>query len=78
MDMNQIREHMEVKSSDGEHVGTVDRLEGSEIKLTKNDRAAHGGHHHFIPTDWIDHIDAHVHLSKTSQDVKAHWQHGTA
>lgn len=74
---DQIKEHMEVKSSDGEHVGTVDRVEGSDrIKLTKSDAGAHSGHHHFIPLDWVDHVDAHVHLSKTSKDVTANWQHG--
>ena len=33
---------MEVVGSDGQHVGTVDKL---AIKLTKNDPAAHGQHH---------------------------------
>ena len=61
--MNDIREHMEVLGSDGEHIGTVDHLEGEDrIKLTKSDPAA-GGKHHFIPMEWIDHVDAHVHLS---------------
>ena len=47
--MNDIREHMEVLGSDGEHVGTVDHLEGEDrIKLTQSDAAA-GGRHHFIP-----------------------------
>jgi len=33
-----IKEHMEVLGSDGQHVGTVDYLEGSsDIKLTKSD-----------------------------------------
>ena len=31
-----IKEHMEVLGSDGQHVGTVDHLEGSnQIKLTR-------------------------------------------
>ena len=71
---SQIQEHMEVKSSDGQHIGTVDRLEaGNKIKLTKSD-AVSGGQHHFIPMDWVDHIDAHVHLNKTSSDVKSQWR----
>ena len=33
-----IKDHMEVRSADGQHIGTVDYLEGSEnIKLTKSD-----------------------------------------
>lgn len=69
-----IKEHMEVIGSDGEHVGTVDHMEGQDrIKLTKGDSQA-GGQHHFIPVDWIDHVDAHVHLNKASRDVMAQWQ----
>src|SRR3954447_12851197 len=32
-----IQEHMEIKGSDGQHVGTVDNVEGDRIKLTKSD-----------------------------------------
>ena len=42
VDVSQIAEHMEVIGSDGQHVGTVDKL---AIKLTKNDPTAHGQHH---------------------------------
>ena len=42
IDASQIAEHMEVVGSDGQHVGTVDKL---CIKLTKKDPAAHGEHH---------------------------------
>ncbi|MDF3023877.1 MAG: hypothetical protein K0R10_1238 [Alphaproteobacteria bacterium] len=69
-----IEPQMEVRSSDGLHVGTVDHLEGeSMIKLTRTDKAA-GGEHHYIPMEWVDHVDAHVHLSKTVEDVRAQWQ----
>jgi hypothetical protein len=69
-----IKAHMEVLGSDGKHVGIVDNLEGSDrIKLTKNDPKA-GGKHHFIPVGWVDRVDAHVHLNKTSRDAMAQWQ----
>lgn len=69
-----IKEHMEVLAADGQHVGTVDHLEGSDkIKLTKTDEKA-GGKHHLIPLGWVDHVDAHVHLNKSSKDVMAQWQ----
>ncbi len=74
MNTDNIKEHMPVIASDGEHVGLVDHLEGTDrIKLTKNDPTA-GGVHHFIPTDWIDHVDAHVHLTKSASEVRAQWQ----
>ena len=47
-DLGAIREHMEVIGADGVHVGTVDRVEGNRIKLTKHDSGSHGDHHHFI------------------------------
>jgi hypothetical protein len=70
---DKIVEHMEVLGSDGKHVGTVDHLEGvSQIKLTKSDPAANGTHH-FIPLDWVDHVDQKVHLTKTSADAMQQW-----
>ena len=49
-DASKIREHMEVIGADGVHVGTVDKVEGDRIKLTKKDsgEGGHEGHHHFI------------------------------
>jgi hypothetical protein len=45
-----IKQHMEVIGADGVHVGTVDRVEGGRIKLTKADSGEghHKGHHHFV------------------------------
>ena len=57
-DLSTIAEHMEVIGADGVHVGTVDKVEGDRIKLTKKDAepqiegaegGGHQGHHHFIP-----------------------------
>lgn len=49
-DFSTIREHMEVIGADGVHLGTVDKVEGERIKLTKKDsgQGGHEGHHHFI------------------------------
>ena len=48
--LSAIKEHAEVIGADGVHVGTVDRVEGDRIKLTKADsgQGSHKGHHHFI------------------------------
>ena len=46
---SQIAEHMEVVGSDGEHVGTVDKVEGNRIKLTKKDDPTGSGEHHYLP-----------------------------
>ena len=72
---SQIKEHMEVIASDGQHVGLVDKVEGTnKIKLTRN--SSSHGHHHLIPLDWVERVDAHVHLSKSSDFVAANWEHG--
>ena len=72
-----IREHMEVLGSDGQHVGVVDGLEGEDrIKLTKQDPEA-DGLNHYIPMDWVDHVDAHVHVKKSSHEAKREWKPGT-
>jgi hypothetical protein len=70
----QIREHMEVLGSDGVHVGMVDRVEGgTRVKLTKSDPLAEGAHH-FVPLDWIERVDEHVHLDKSSSEVMSYWK----
>jgi len=53
--MTEIKEHMEVIGADGVHVGTVDRVEGNRIKLTKRDsgEGSHKGHHHFIDKGFV-------------------------
>ena len=49
-DFSTIREHMAVVGADGVHVGTVDKVEGNRIRLSKKDsgQGSHKGHHHFI------------------------------
>jgi hypothetical protein len=70
---SQIKEHMDVISSDGKKVGAVDHMEGaSDIKLTKND--APDGKHHLIPMAWVDHVDQKVHLNKAANDVTQQWR----
>jgi hypothetical protein len=72
-DTTNIREHMPVIAADGMRVGTVDHMEGQDrIKLTKAD--SDDGRHHFIPTDWVDHIDEHVHLNLPSSEARRLWQ----
>lgn len=58
-DTSRIREHMEVIGADGVHVGTVDKVEGDRIKLTKKDsgQGSHEGHHHFISTGLVAGIE---------------------
>jgi hypothetical protein len=57
----EIREHMKVIGKDGAHVGTVDRVEGDRIKLTRKDSpAGHEGHHQFIDRQLVGAVEGDV------------------
>ena len=67
---SQIKEHMEIKGSDGGHIGTVDRVEGNRIKLTKSDPAS-GGAHQYMDVAQVQEIkDGCVVASKPAQECK--------
>jgi hypothetical protein len=73
-----IKEHMEVLGSDGQHVGTVDCTKGeNKIVLTKSDPDA-AGEHHVIPLAWVARVDERVHLNKASAEAQAQWMTATA
>jgi hypothetical protein len=77
-DLSAIREHMEVIGADGVHLGTVDRVEGGRIKLTKADSSvqleqaegSHAGHHHYIPGGLVAGVEGNqVRLSATAANA---------
>jgi len=57
--MQNIAEHMEVIGADGVHVGTVDKVEGNRIKLTRKDsgEGSHKGHRHFIDRSLVADVE---------------------
>ena len=67
---SQIREHMDVVGSDGQHVGTVDKVEGDRIKLTKNDPQA-GGQHRYLPLDMVGSVEQNaVRLNMSAEQAR--------
>jgi hypothetical protein len=54
-----VKEGMEVIGADGVHVGTVDRVEGDRIKLTKKDsgQGSHEGHHHYLSRGLVAEVE---------------------
>ena len=77
-DLQAIREHMEVIGADGVHVGTVDKVEGSRIKLTRKDSASeiegaagsHAGHHHYVSVGLVAGVEGDkVRLSATAANA---------
>jgi len=71
--LSKVTEHMDVVGSDGAHIGTVDKVRGDRILLTKSDPDA-GGRHHSIPSRWIQNVDDKVTVRKTADETKAHWR----
>ena len=78
-DLSRIREHMELIGADGVHVGTVDKVDGDRIKLTKADSGAdieggeggaHSGHHHYVSLGLVADIEGdQVRLSATGANA---------
>ena len=65
---SQIKEHMEVKSSDGKHVGTVLGVENGRLKL------ASGGTEHDIDIGMVDAIENDaIRLRKTADEMVRTW-----
>ncbi|HEY0326500.1 MAG TPA: DUF2171 domain-containing protein, partial [Allosphingosinicella sp.] len=71
--MGRVTEHMDVVGSDGQHVGTGDKVSDGRIVLTKSDPSA-GGHHHSIPCGWLDSVDDKVILNKTAEQAMQAWR----
>jgi len=72
--LGQIREHMEVLGSDGEHVGTVDRTAGDRLILTKSDPEA-GGAHHSLMCTMIERVEGDkVFLDTTAEEARQRWR----
>jgi hypothetical protein len=69
--MNQVKEQMEVIGADGAHVGTVDKVEGNRIKLTKADsgQGSHKGHHHFIDMSLVAEVEGQKVRLSANADV---------
>jgi hypothetical protein len=72
--LRDLREHMEVIGNDGEHVGTVDRVAGDRIILTRSDPQSGGVHHSLSCTD-VDRIDGdRVVLECSADKARERWR----
>jgi hypothetical protein len=68
---SKIKEHMEIIGADGVHIGTVDRVEGQHIKMTKKDsgEGSHKGHHHFVPMSLVAEVEGNRVRLSANADV---------
>lgn len=65
-----IKEHMPVVCSEDGQFATVDKVEGDQIKLTKDD----SGQHHYIPTSWVTTVDDKVHIDRPGDQAMREWK----
>lgn len=69
-DLSTIKEHMEVVGADGVHLGTVDKVEGGRIKLTRADSGSHGDHHHYLSAALVAAVEGNqVRLSANAENA---------
>jgi hypothetical protein len=72
--LGRIREHMEVVGSDDQHVGTVDKIAGDRIILTKSDPES-GGVHHSLSCSDLDRIEGDkVILDCSADEARKRWR----
>ena len=66
-----VSEHMQVIGADGVPVGTVDKVEGERIKLTRPDSGlgAHEGHHHYISRGLVAEVEGDLVRLSANADV---------
>jgi hypothetical protein len=69
MQRTDVKEHMPVVCSDNTQFGTVDRVEGDSIKLTKDQ----SGQHHWIPMNWVSRVDDKVHVDRSGGQAMKEW-----
>jgi len=72
--LGQVREHMEVTGNDGEHVGTVDKVAGDRIILTRSDPDSGGVHHSLSCSDIESVKDDKVVLDCSAKEAKQRWR----
>ncbi len=71
--MSRLVKDVEVVGSDGVHVGVVDRIDGTMMKLKRMDPSA-GGQHHLLPTDLVKSVDGKAMLSVAAAEAMRRWK----
>lgn len=66
--LSQGGEHLQVKDKNGEHVGTVDHMDGDRLKLTRKDST--DGQHHYLALSQVESMDdVAVYLNVTREEA---------
>jgi hypothetical protein len=78
MFVDKIRDGLEIVGSDGVHVGTVDGLSGTLLKLKKSDPAS-GGTHHYLDIGLVAAIEGEtIRLLVPAAEAQQRWSEESA
>ena len=67
--LEQEGEHLQVRDANGEHVGTVDHVEGDQLKLSRS--GSPDGQHHYVPLEQVESMDeVAVYLNVAHSDLE--------
>ncbi len=69
---------MEIIGADGAHIGTVDALDGSRIRLTTADsgEGRHAGHRHYVPGGLIAEVEGNQVRLSANASVAVSFEEG--
>jgi hypothetical protein len=65
----QIKPNAPVVCSNNGQFAVVDHVEGSDIKLKRDE----SGEHHYIPLKWVTFVDDAVHVDRPGAQAKREW-----
>jgi hypothetical protein len=72
--LGQVREHMEVVGNDDQHVGTVDKVAGDRLILTRSDPES-GGVHHSLSCSDVERVEGdRVILDCSAEQARQRWR----
>ena len=68
-DTSKIKEDMPIVCSDNKQFAVVDKVEGDNIKVTKDKE----GKHHYFPLSWVTMVDDKVHVDRPGGQAMKEW-----
>lgn len=69
IDVRLIQPHMPVVCSNEKQFAIVDHVDGSALKLSRDEH----GQHHYIPLAWIRSVDDKVHIDRPGSQAMREW-----
>lgn len=72
-----VRENMKVIDAEGAPIGTIDHIEGDQLKLKREDGLGNHGGHHFIPRGLVADVEGDtVRLSAKADALESIFETG--